>query len=389
MRVMSSVSGVADLPLHGGHVPTWLAKLMLKLSKAILEVLLIEFDSEEVLRRFSNPLWFQAFNNVIGMDWDSSGSTTVTTAMVKTALEEISGEVRVAGGKGLISRKTPEEIIKYSDEIGLSSASSNELVKVSRLAAKTDSVLLQDGFTLYHHAVLFDKKGNWVVIQQGMNVDMKIARRYHLAWFMSRDPTLESHSGVVSDITIKPLNLTTSDSVASRKILVDLASENPKKIVNELKIVNTYLKGLKTLTGLKPPRPIMINIPYYRPVSIDSRILGKLNKAYELRPKDLHEFLLIEGLGAEVIRALSLISELIYREPPPLRDIVTHSYSPFKYAYAIGGKDGVPYPIKREVAETVIRELSRLVDEAKLEGREKLIALRALKKLAPEDVSNI
>ncbi|MEM2018925.1 MAG: DUF763 domain-containing protein, partial [Zestosphaera sp.] len=127
---MSSVSGVADLPLHGGHVPTWLAKLMLKLSKAILEVLLIEFDSEEVLRRFSNPLWFQAFNNVIGMDWDSSGSTTVTTAMVKTALEEISGEVRVAGGKGLISRKTPEEIIKYSDEIGLSSASSNELVKV-------------------------------------------------------------------------------------------------------------------------------------------------------------------------------------------------------------------------------------------------------------------
>ncbi|MEM4823875.1 MAG: DUF763 domain-containing protein, partial [Zestosphaera sp.] len=221
------------------------------------------------------------------------------------------------------------------------------------------------------------------------NVDMKIARRYHLAWFMSRDPTLESHSGVVSDITTKPLNLTTSDSVASRKILVDLASENPKKIVNELKIVNTYLKGLKTLTGLKPPRPIMINIPYYRPVSIDSRILGKLNKAYELRPKDLHEFLLIEGLGAEVIRALSLISELIYREPPPLRDIVTHSYSPFKYAYAIGGKDGVPYPIKREVAETVIRELSRLVDEAKLEGREKLIALRALKKLAPEDVSNI
>ncbi|MEM1866788.1 MAG: DUF763 domain-containing protein, partial [Zestosphaera sp.] len=287
---MSSVSGVADLPLHGGHVPTWLAKLMLKLSKAILEVLLIEFDSEEVLRRFSNPLWFQAFNNVIGMDWDSSGSTTVTTAMVKTALEEISGEVRVAGGKGLISRKTPEEIIKYSDEIGLSSASSNELVKVSRLVAKTDSVLLQDGFTLYHHAVLFDKKGNWVVIQQGMNVDMKIARRYHLAWFMSRDPTLESHSGVVSDITTKPLNLTTSDSVASRKILVDLASENPKKIVNELKIVNTYLKGLKTLTGLKPPRPIMINIPYYRPVSIDSRILGKLNKAYELRPKDLHEF---------------------------------------------------------------------------------------------------
>ena len=386
---MSSVSGVADLPLHEGHVPSWLAKLMLKLSKAILEVLLIEFSSEEVLRRFSNPLWFQAFNNVIGMDWDSSGSTTVTTAMIKTALEEIGGDVRVAGGKGLTSRRTPEEIIKYSDEIGLSSASSRDLIKVSRLAAKTDSVLLQDGFNLYHHAVIFDKKGNWVVIQQGMNIDLKIARRYHLAWFMSRDPTIESHSGVASDITTTPLNLTTNDSVGSRRVLIDLINENPKKIINELKIVNTHLKGLKTLTGLKPPRPILTNIPYYRPVNIDSRILEKLNKAYELRPKNMQELLLIEGLGAEVVRALSLISELIYREPPSLRDVVTHSYSPFKYAYAIGGKDGVPYPVKKEVVETVIKELNKLVDEAKLEGRERLAALRALKKLAPEAINNI
>ncbi|MGC8975024.1 MAG: DUF763 domain-containing protein, partial [Thermoprotei archaeon] len=250
---MSSISGVADLPLHEGHVPPWLARLMLKLSKAILEVLLIEFNSEEVLKRFSNPLWFQAFNNVIGMDWDSSGSTTVTTAIIKTALEEIGGDVRVAGGKGLTSRKTPEEIVRYGDEIGLSSSSSNELIKVSRLAAKTDSVLLQDGFTLYHHTVIFDRKGSWVVIQQGMNTDLKIARRYHLAWFVSKDPTLESHSGVASDITTTPLNLTTSDSIASRKVLVDLINEDPKKIVSELKIVNTYLKGLKTLTGLKPP----------------------------------------------------------------------------------------------------------------------------------------
>ena len=386
---MSSVSGVADLPLHGGHVPPWLARLMLKLSRAILEVLLIEFSSEEVLRRFSNPLWFQAFNNVIGMDWDSSGSTTVTTAMIKTALEEISGDVRVAGGKGLTSRKTPEEIVKYGDEIGLGSTSSNELIKVSKLAAKTDSVLLQDGFTLYHHALLFDKKGNWVVIQQGMNTNLKIARRYHLAWFMSGDPTLESHSGVASDITTVPLNLTTNESTGSRKVLVDLVGENPRKIINELKVVNTYLKGLKTLTGLKPPRPIQSNIPYYRPVNIDSRILERLSKAYELRPKNMQELLLIKGLGAEVVRALSLISELIYREPPSLRDVVTHSFSPFKYAYAIGGKDGVPYPVKREVAETVIKELNRLVSEARLEGKEKLAALRALKKLAPKEVGDI
>ncbi|MEM2021428.1 MAG: DUF763 domain-containing protein [Zestosphaera sp.] len=386
---MTGVSGVADLPLHGGHVPPWLAKLMLKLSRGILEVMLTELSGEEVLRRFSNPLWFQAFNNVIGMDWDSSGSTTVTTAMIKTALSEIGGDVRVAGGKGAASRRTPEEIMKYGGEVGLSTAVTKELIKVSRLGAKTDATLLQDGFTLYHHVLIFDGKGDWVIIQQGMNTNLMLARRYHLAWFMSRDPTMESHTGVASDVVGKPLNLATRDSVKVRTLVVDLAQERPESVVRNLRIVNTYLKGVKTLTGLEPPRAIVKTLPYYRPINVNSRMLNELRAAYELRPRSVEELLLIKDLGAEAVRALALISELIYREPPPLRDIVTHSFSPFKYAYTIGGKDGIPYPVKEEVARAVINELSRLINEAKLEGKERLAAFRALKRLAPADVGEI
>ncbi len=386
---MTGVSGVADLPLHGGHVPPWLARLMLKLSRSILEVMLTELGSEEVLRRFSNPLWFQAFNNVIGMDWDSSGSTTVTTAMIKTALSEIGGDVRVAGGKGAASRRAPEEITKYGEEVGLSTAVTEGLIKVSRLGAKTDTTLLQDGFTLYHHVLVFDGKGDWAIIQQGMNTSLMLARRYHLAWFVSRDPTMEPHAGVASDIVGKPLNLTTRNSVRVRTLVVDLAQERPESIVRNLRVINTYLKGVKTLTGLEPPRTIVRDLPYYRPVNVNSRMLNELRVAYELRPRNVEELLLIKDLGAEAVRALALISELIYREAPPLRDVVTHSFSPFKYAYAIGGKDGVPYPVKREVAQAVISELSRLINEARLEGKERLAAFRALRRLAPADAGEI
>lgn len=386
---MCGVSGVADLPLHEGQVPPWLARLMLKLSRSILEVMLLEFSSEDILKRFSNPLWFQAFNNVIGMDWDSSGSTTVTTAMIKHALNELEGDVRLAGGKGLASRKTPEEIHTYGVELGVSTATADRLVKVSQLEAKTDSVLLQDGFTLYHHTLAFDRRGNWVVIQQGMNPVLKLARRYHLAWFVTNDPTLEPHTGVASDVVDKPLNLTVRESHRVRKLVVDLANESPESTLRRLRIVNAHLKGNKTLTGLELQRPLVRGLPYYRPVELNDRILKELREAYELKPRTVEELLLIKGLGAEVVRALALISELIYREPPPLEDIVTHSFSPFKYAYAVGGKDGVPYPVKRELVLSIVKELSRLVREAKLEGRERMAALRALRRLAPEDVEGI
>jgi len=381
----TGVSGAADLPLHWGHVPPWLLKVMRRMSRAILEVVIIELGPEALLKRLSNPLWFQAFNNAIGMDWDSSGSTTVTTALIKEALQNINADVRVAGGKGKHSLKTPEEIVRISEELSMGSKVAEELVTTSKLGAKADNVLLQDGYSLYHHAIVFDRLGRWVIIQQGMNPEERMARRYHLSSFVAKDPITDPHSGVASDHVTKPLNVTVSLSEGTRKTMLDLSMERPENIAEEIRRVSTYLKGQRTLfDDIKPPRPIL-RIPYYRPVRLTPQLLRTLNKVYEARPRDFREFVSLRGVGPEVIRALSLVAELIYREPPPLNDPVSIPYSPFKYAYTIGGKDGIPYPVKREVAVAVVRELENIVENAKLGSKERVRALKALARLAPKD----
>jgi len=381
-----SVAGLADLPLHWGHVPPWLAAIMKRLARAIVKVIVLDLGSEVLLERLSNPLWFQAFNNIIGMDWNSSGSTTVTTAILKEVLDNLNINVRVAGGKGLLSRKTPEELVRYGEKVGLSSSKINELVKISKLGAKADSVLLQDGFTLYHHALIFDDSGRWVIIQQGMNTELRFARRYHLAWYVSNDVTLEPHSGVASDIRLTPLNLTHEKSVSTRSIIVDLINEKPEKIKKDLAVVNAVLRGNKTLLDIRPPRTINARVPYYRPVKLTNRLLRILKEAYEVRPRGISEVMLSTRVGPETLRALSLISELIYREPPPLSDPETVPFSPFKYAFAIGGKDGIPYPVKKEIAERVIHELQEIIKSAELGSKERLLALKALTRLAPKDI---
>ncbi len=381
------IEGIADLPLHWGHVPPWLVSIMRRLAKAIVEIILMEYGSEGLLKRLSNPLWFQALNNVIGMDWDSSGSTTVTTAILRDVLNELEAEVRVAGGKGRASRRTPEDIERYSEVLGINESLTKALKEASVITAKVDTSLLQDGFNLYHHALVFDSRGKWIVIQQGMNTELRLARRYHIAWYSMKDMyyLINPHSGVASNLRTKPLNLTDESSRGSIKVVIDLINEGPNKVRNALTQVNALLKGIRTLFDLKPPRKIDRSIPYYRPVRLTSKLLNLLKQAYEVKPRNMKEVMLFTGLGPEGIRALSLISELIYREPPSLNDVNTIPFSPFKYAFTIGGKDGIPYPVKREVAESVIRELSNIIENARLGSKEKLIAFKALRKLAPKD----
>jgi len=361
---------------------------MKKLAKAILEVMVIEYGTTKVLERLSNPLWFQAFNNAIGMDWDSSGSTTVTTAIIKEVLRNSDLGIVVAGGKGKVSLRTPEEVATYGEKLGLSATKISELTNISRLTAKIDTVLLQDGFALYHHALVFSDKGEWVVIQQGMNTESRIARRYHIAWFKitPNDLSEEPHTGVASDTVVKPLNLTDKVSRECKKVIIDLLNEPPKKIYGLLHEVNRLIKGVRTLVGTELVRPIDRSIPYYRPVRLTHTLLTKLMRAYELKPKDIKEALLVRNLGPEVFRALSLVSELIYREPPSLRDPTTEPYDPFKYAFTVGGKDGIPFPVKRELMIKVISELRDVIESAKLGKREKLLALKSLSKYAPKDL---
>ncbi|MEM2006478.1 MAG: DUF763 domain-containing protein [Sulfolobales archaeon] len=380
--------GVADLPLHEGHVPSWLLNVMKRMTKAIVKLVVLEKGPSYLLKRLSNPLWFQALNNAIGMDWDSSGSTTVTTAILREVLAWENLGVWVAGGKGTRSTAAPREIDMLVDRGLIRSSIRNELVRISRLTAKTDSSLLQDGFSLYHHTIVFDEKGSWVVIQQGMNSIERIARRYHLSWERadSGDVTIEPHSGALCEKTTLPLNLSDRESLKSRKVILDLVRERPTKIAKYLHVVNAVIKGYKPLFG-ELPRPIVAEISYYRPVKLTERLLKILNEAYEVGPSSFSELLLETRAGPETLRALSLISELVYREPPPLRDIEV--YSPFKYAYTIGGKDGVPYPVKKKLAEEVLSELYEIVRSAELGYKDKLRAFRSLSKLAPPDIAPI
>ncbi len=379
------MSGVADLPLHYGHVPPWIYDIMRRTARAIVKLVVHEMGVVKLLERLSNPLWFQALNNAIGMDWDSSGSTTVTTAVLKEILREENLGVFAVGGKGRYSRYVPNELKELAELRVVSYEKAGELATVSKLTAKADSTLLQDGFTLYHHVVFFDESGRWVVIQQGMNLGERLARRYHLAWTKAEplDITIEPHSGVLCERITVPLNLTARDSLKSREVIVDVVKEGVTKISKHIALVNAAIKGYKPLVG-NLPRPIVGDLPYYKPIKLTQNLLAVLKEAYEVNPRNFQELILETRVGPETLRALALISELIYREPPPLRDVEV--YSPFKYSFAIGGKDGIPYPIRRELAEEVLRELYEIVKAAELGERDRVRAFRSLSKLAPPDL---
>lgn len=371
------IEGIADLPLHTGHVPPWLIPIMRKLSRAILDIMLIEWGPQKVVERLSNPLWFQAFNNVIGMDWDSSGSTTVTLGILKEVVNPKEDGLAVLGGKGKNALKVPEELHSLNFDID-----ADKLANISRLVAKVDTTLVQDGHQLYHHSMLVTEKGYWGIIQQGMNEETKFARRYH--WKNTENFTVDPHEAIAGKKGIA-VNIIEKQKENTRKLVLDLLRQDPRKIINELQQAKAILKGQATIeswisgasfVGISKEAKII----YMRPLD-ERKIKPILEKLYESNPENLEEALL-EGLGPSTARALYLISDLIYREPPSYNDPVNMPYDPFKYAYAIGGKDGIPYPVNRRVAEEVIITLEDIIQKAKLESNEKKFSLNKLRGLS-------
>ena len=379
--------GFAELPLHDGHVPPWMAKLMKRLAKAIVEVIVEEIGAGELVKRLASPIWFQALNNAIGMDWDSSGSTTVTTAILRQVFDE-SPELGIvaAGGKGRLATRVPEEIDTKAERANLPSWLVEEVKRASRIAAKTDSSLLQDGYQLYHHTVFASRDGVWVVIQQGMNSGARMARRYHWLGPLKPEPTLEPHEAIVSTRTERTvLDLTSRVSVRARKTIVDLARENPRKTLREIYEAYRVLRGLRPLTywlkggseAAEPPRKV---VEFYTPQPHPPRHIGKvLEKLFNAQPKTVEELIEVAGVGPATIRSLALVAELVYgveasHDDPAVTD-------PFKYAYVVGGKDGVPFAFNPKLAEEVARFLEEAVERARLGDRFKLRLLRSLKKL--------
>ncbi len=360
-------SGIAELPLHSGRAPPWLFKRMVKLSRAVVDYIIYEYGEQELIRRLSSPAWFQALACALGFDWHSSGTTTTTTGALKLAVSPEEHGIGIAGGKGRASRRAPEEIRELAEVLNLPSRREEELIRASRLSAKVDNACLQDGYTLYHHAFIFTSQGEWCVVQQGMRE--RYARRYHWLSEGVESFTCEPHAGIASErIEQQALNLVARDSEEVRKASVDLVRDNPLKL-------KRYLTGQLTLTESALIMPARHEL---RRVDISEQGWRALMRAYELQPASYEELVALRGLGPKTLRALALLSELLFGAECSWQD-------PAKYSFAHGGKDGIPYPVDRETYDRSILLLKEALEEAKLGKKEKYRAIARLKDFLTEE----
>ncbi len=349
-------TGTASLPLHYGRAPRWLFGRMKRLAGEIAGVIVEEHGTEDLLRRLSDPFWFQSFGCVLGFDWHSSGLTTTACGALKEGLRERQEELGlfVAGGKGAPSRRTPQEIEDLGPSLSRDPA---ELVYASRMAAKVDSAGLQDGYQIYHHTFVFNRQGTWCVIQQGMNVSTRFARRYHWLSDGVRDFTCEPHAAIYCDQEGDVLNMVARESEAARQASTTLSQASPDRLLAEL----------NKLQHLELPAHHEVRLSEVHPDRLRTIFL----KTYETQPQNFETLLSLQGVGAKTIRALSLIAELVYGATPSFRD-------PVRYSSAHGGKDGHPYPVDRANYDRSIYTLEQALRRARLGDREKLAALRRL-----------
>jgi hypothetical protein len=344
------------MPLHWGKAPAWLFQRMVKLCRAVTEIVVTDYGRDELLRRFSDPVWFQSFGCVLGFDWHSSGVTTTVCGALKEAVkgQETSLGLYVCGGKGGASRKTPGEIEGFSEQFGLDA---DRLVKASRLSAKVDSAALQDGFQIYQHVFIGTTEGRWAVVQQGMNTDTRWARRYHWLSEGLEDFVCEPHEGIACDHVGRPLNMVAFEARTARQAVAAISSRSPEVTVKELEKIRALAMPERHPVGL---------------ADMSSKYLQKaLVGTYEKPPGDFSALLLQPGVGPKTIRALALIAEVAHGAPLSFRDPVT-------YSFAVGGKDGWPYPVDRNAYDRSVTFLEKGIRDAKLGNKEKLDALRRL-----------
>ncbi|HVE79931.1 MAG TPA: DUF763 domain-containing protein, partial [Gemmatimonadaceae bacterium] len=352
---MSRHTGTASLPLHTGKAPPWLFSRMARLSREVVIYMVREFGAREVLRRLSDPFWFQAFGCVLGFDWHSSGVTTTVCGAVKEGLKDVDRELGLfaAGGKGGTSRKTPVQIAATCELTGQDAA---PLVYASRMAAKVDSAAVQDGYQLYHHAFFFTGAGEWCVVQQGMSDATRLARRYH--WLSDHVASFveEPHEAVCCDARAETLNLVAQESGEVRSASAELASQRPE----------VALRALAKVPELRMP----VRHTLFPELDVPDPHLHKiLVRTYEQAPQSFEALLGIEGVGPKTVRALALASELVHGKPASLRD-------PARFAFAHGGKDGTPFPVDRATYDRTIEVLGDALNRATVDRSEKVQAFR-------------
>ncbi len=331
---------------------------MTALAREMIYAIVRDLGQKAFLEKVSDPYWFQSLGCVLGFDWHSSGLTTTVTGALKEGLRGMERElgIFIAGGKGATSRKTPEQIQIYSERHHLQTDPS-KLIYASRMSAKVDNTAVQDGYQLYHHVMIFSHKGEWAVVQQGMNSQNRTARRYHWLSDAVTNFTNEPHSAICCDRKYEPLNMVAAESEQARIVSAELSREGPEKIAAELKKIKELKMPLGhnvTLSDIDPKRLQRI-----------------LTKTYEVQPRDFERLLGIRGVGPKTVRALSLISEVIYGKPPSYRD-------PARFSFAVGGKDGTPYPVNRKTYDSAINVMKQAIDAARIGNSEKLAAVKRL-----------
>ena len=356
-------SGSADLPLHYGYVPQWLYERMSKLGLAVFEVLLSDYGKDEVLRRMSDPFWFQCFGAVMGMDWHSSGVTTSVMGALKRVVNPNAKSlgIYIAGGKGKQSLATPNELLKISENIGLNGT---ELIRASKLSAKVDNTAIQDGYQLYTHNFLVSDEGNWTVIQQGMNVKDKTARRYHWHSENLKSFIEEPHSGISGVNQGQILNLTSTNAKENRNGILEISHTNSEIIMQDF---------------------ARLILPVHHDIQasdVDLKRLGALlHVTRETQPENFEELLLLKGVGPRTLQSLALVSEIIHGAPSRFQD-------PARFAFAHGGKDGHPFPVPLKIYDETISILQKGIEKSKLGNSDKLASVEKLHRLISKAEEN-
>lgn len=374
-------TGIANLPLHYGQVPLWLADRMAKLGAIMSQAIIHHYGRDEFLRRLANPFWFQSFGAVMGMDWHSSGITTSVINALKRGLTPLAKElgVHVCGGRGKYSRQTPHELTTIGSKVGFNG---QELAKSSRLVAKVDSAAIQDGFDLYLHSFIVTDEGKWAVIQQGMNTTNKQARRYH--WLSEG---LESfvdspHAAIEGRHQGDIINLTDQRAQQSRSIQIELLkTSSPERILTEVSKCENISALSKSINREEQIAIPNLTMPMHHDVRAENislrRLHGNIAAAIDRGPEDFSELLLTPKVGARTIFALALVAEVLHGAPCRFSD-------PARFSLAHGGKDRHPFPVPIKVYDETIRVLKTAVQNAKLGNNEKLDAIKRLDKQARE-----
>jgi hypothetical protein len=346
-------SGIADLPLHGGRVPGWLADRMTRLGTAITEAVVHDYGSSAFLSRLSDPFWFQALGSVMGMDWHSSGITTSVMGALKRGLAARADElgIYICGGRGRFSRNTPQELRSIAEHRGLDGEA---LVRTSRLTARVDNNAVADGFQIYLHSFVVTASGEWSVVQQGLNDRSGMARRYHWHSASVSDFVLEPHTAIVGENQGVIVNLVDAGARPAQAAMLDIAHEDPART-------------LVAARHLRMPARHEV-----RQKDIDlKRLAAVLAVAWERDLHDFAELLLLENLGPRTLESLALIAEVVHGAPARFSD-------PARFSFAHGGKDGHPFPVPLKTYDESLNFLRSSLEAARVGDKEKLEGFRRL-----------